>query len=423
MAAESEDVLGIEHQQIQLEAHHPVDEAFESFESGDLSPRDIEEKPSTREVRRVLDLARGEIRKELRQGLDGVSEPRLALALGAHEIAGDGEAVCVGIASPAEELDARAEVLAPSMGLDWGDEPRTIAKRRLKRLRGEEIALPRSLGKDDGDVSFQAEGASTRYEGSRRREKRNCRHGEDSNNLAPLATVEYARVLLMSGTDVSLWPAAIEAAEMIDPGMVVGLGTGRAAAMFVRALAGRIREGLRARGVPTSKRTEELANELGVPLVGLDEIEIIDIDVDGADEVDPSLDLIKGHGGALLRERVVASISKKLVILAGEEKIVPRLGARMAVPVEVVPFAAPVTKRKIETLGAVVHLRTSDGRPFVSDNGNQILDAKFESIEDGATLERRINAFPGVVDNGLFIGMTDVVLVQSESGFRQLSRS
>ncbi len=228
----------------------------------------------------------------------------------------------------------------------------------------------------------------------------------------------------MSGADTSLWPAAVEAAEMIEPGMVVGLGTGRAAAMFVRALARRIEKGLEVRGVPTSRRTEELANGLGIPLVGLDDIDVIDIDVDGADEVDPSLDLIKGHGGALLRERVVASVSKRFVVLAGEEKIVPRLGARTSVPVEVVPFAAPVSKRTLEALGSDVRLRlTGDGRPFVSDNGNHILDAKFENIEDASGLERRIDALPGVVDSGLFIGMADLVLVQSESGFRRLSRT
>jgi ribose 5-phosphate isomerase A len=209
---------------------------------------------------------------------------------------------------------------------------------------------------------------------------------------------------------------------MIEPGMSVGLGTGRAAAMFVRALARRIEKGLAVRGIPTSRRTEELARELGVPLVGLEEIDSIDIDVDGADEVDPSLDLIKGHGGALLRERVVASISKEFVILAGEEKIVPRLGARMSVPVEVAPFAAPVVKRSLEALGGGVRLRMNGEAPFVSDNGNHILDAKFDVIDDAAGLERRIDALPGVVDNGLFIGMADLVLVQSESGFRRLSR-
>jgi ribose 5-phosphate isomerase A len=228
----------------------------------------------------------------------------------------------------------------------------------------------------------------------------------------------------MSGAESPLWPAAIEAADMVAPGMVVGLGTGRAAAMFVRALARRIGEGLEVKGVPTSRRTEELASELGIPLVGLEEVDAIDVDVDGADEVDRSLDLIKGHGGALLRERVVASVSKKFVILAGEDKLVSRLGTRVSVPVEVVPFAAPVSKRKLEALGADVRLRRSeDGRPFVSDNGNHFLDARFESIEDAGVLERRIDALPGVVDSGLFIGMADLVLVQSESGFRRLSRT
>jgi ribose 5-phosphate isomerase A len=227
----------------------------------------------------------------------------------------------------------------------------------------------------------------------------------------------------MSYASLPLWPAAIEAADMVEPGMVVGLGTGRAAAMFVRALARRVGEGVEVKGVPTSRRTEELATELGIPLVGLEDVDTIDIDVDGADEVDPALDLIKGHGGALLRERVVASVSKKFVILAGEDKIVSRLGSRMSVPVEVVPFAVPVSKRKLEVLGADVRLRRSDdGRPFVSDNGNHILDARFESIGDAAGLERRIDALPGVVDCGLFIGMADLVLVQSESGFRRLSR-
>lgn len=241
--------------------------------------------------------------------------------------------------------------------------------------------------------------------------------------MPPSRPSSMLRVSMSSG-ESTLWPAAIEVAEMVEPGMVVGLGTGRAAAMFVRALARRIEKGLDVRGVPTSRRTEELARELGVSLVGLDEGAAIDIDVDGADEVDPALDLIKGHGGALLRERVVASVSRKFVILVGEEKVVERLGARTSVPVEVVPFAAPVSKRKLEELGANTTVRLDASRlPFVSDNGNHILDAKFERIEDASTLERRIDSLPGVVDNGLFIGMADLVLIQSESGFRRLSRA
>jgi ribose 5-phosphate isomerase A len=228
----------------------------------------------------------------------------------------------------------------------------------------------------------------------------------------------------MSSASSPLWPAAEAAANMVGPGMVVGLGTGRAAAMFLRALALRIADGLDVRGVPTSRATTELARQLAVPLAGLDEVEQIDIDVDGADEVDPALDLIKGHGGALLRERVVASISKRFVILVGEEKMVPRLGSRMAVPVEVVPFAVPVVKRGLEKeLGSTVRLRLdSAGAVFVSDNGNHILDAAIDRIEDPSAIVRRIDGIPGVVDNGLFIGMADLVLVQSETGFRRLSR-
>jgi ribose 5-phosphate isomerase A len=228
----------------------------------------------------------------------------------------------------------------------------------------------------------------------------------------------------MIAGESSLWPAAIEAAEMVEEKMVIGLGTGRAAAMFVEALARRIEGGLKVRGVPTSRRTEELARNLGVPLACLDEVEAIDIDVDGADEVSPSLDLIKGHGGALLRERVVASVSKRFVVVVGEEKLVPRLGTRMSVPVEVVPFAAPVSRRELETLGARVDLRMgSFGQPFVSDNGNHILDARFPSVDDPAGLERRIDGIPGVVDSGLFVGMAHLALVQTESGVRRLARS
>jgi ribose 5-phosphate isomerase A len=230
--------------------------------------------------------------------------------------------------------------------------------------------------------------------------------------------------LPMSDHDSSVWPIADEAAERVEEGMVVGLGTGRAAAMFVRALAARVRNGLSVRGVPTSRRTADLARELGIPLAALDEVERIDLDVDGADEVDPSLDLIKGHGGALLRERVVASIAKDFVVLVGEEKLVPRLGARMSVPVEVVPFAAPVVLRALTSMGAAVVPRMAGAAPFVSDNGNQILDARFSAIEDAEDLQRSIDRLPGVVDNGLFVGMADVVLVHAANGARRrLARS
>ena len=220
-----------------------------------------------------------------------------------------------------------------------------------------------------------------------------------------------------------IWPAAQHAADMVEPDMVVGLGTGRSAAMFVRALARRIGDGLAIRGIPTSLQTAELAKELSVPLTTLDETRDIDIDVDGADEVDPTLDLIKGHGGALLRERVVASVSKRFVVLIGEEKLVTRLGAKMSVPVEVVPFAVSVARAGLRRLGADVALRTTGDGPFVSDNGNQILDARFDTIADARDLERRIDELPGVVDSGLFIGMADLVLVHDGNSFRTMERS
>ena len=219
-----------------------------------------------------------------------------------------------------------------------------------------------------------------------------------------------------------IWPAAVAAAEMVESGMVVGLGTGRAASMFVRALAERIKAGLQIRGVPTSKRTEELAHKLGVPLVPLDEIDGVDIDFDGADEVSPDLDLIKGHGGALVRERVVASFSSRFVILVGSEKLVTELGTRVAVPVEVVPFGVPVARRELESIGRAVRLRCEGEIPYRTDNGNAILEVTFGSIGDPAELDRRIDRVPGVVDNGLFVGMADLVLVQSDSGVERLER-
>jgi ribose 5-phosphate isomerase A len=148
----------------------------------------------------------------------------------------------------------------------------------------------------------------------------------------------------------------------------------------------------------------------------------VDIDFDGADEVDPNLDLIKGHGGALLRERVVASVSDRFVVLVGDEKIVKNLGERMSVPVEIVPFAAPIARRELESLGSKVELRSVGPAPYRSDNGNYILDARFEQIISPAELEKRIDRIPGVVDSGLFIGMADLVFVQSEGAFLKMER-
>lgn len=222
---------------------------------------------------------------------------------------------------------------------------------------------------------------------------------------------------------MEIWPIAEEAAGMVETGMVVGLGTGRAASMFVRALAKRMDAGLLVKGVPTSAKTEALAQELSIPLVSLDDIERVDLDVDGADEVSPSLDLVKGQGGALLRERIVAAFSTRFVVLVGEEKLVPQLGTKVALPVEVVPFGIRVAKRELERMGGSVSLRQEEGALFRTDNGNAILNVKFGGIDQPAKLERAIDAVPGVVDSGLFVGMTNLVLVQTRSGIRRLERS
>ncbi len=222
--------------------------------------------------------------------------------------------------------------------------------------------------------------------------------------------------------DAEIWPAAIEIADMVEPNMVVGLGTGRAASMFMRVLAQRLAKGLQVRGVPTSKKTLALARELSIPLVSLEDVERVDLDVDGADEVSPSLDLIKGHGGALLRERIVAACSYRFVVLVGEEKMVDMLGMRTSLPVEVIPFGVSVARRELERLGRQVSLRMEGQAEYRTDNGNAILDVSFDGIKNPAELERSIDHLPGVVDNGLFIGMADLVLVQSDTGVGRLER-
>jgi ribose 5-phosphate isomerase A len=209
---------------------------------------------------------------------------------------------------------------------------------------------------------------------------------------------------------------------MIEPGMIVGLGTGRAASMFVRALAERVGAGLQIKGIPTSKKTEALARELSIPLVTLKDVDHVDVDVDGADEVSPSLDLIKGHGGALLRERIVASFSSRFVVVVGEVKLVDALGTRVDLPVEVVPFGVPVAQSRLEKIGKYVNLRLEGETPYLTDNGNVILNVAFDAIADPAGLERAVDAVPGVVDNGLFVGMADLVLVQTDSGVKRLER-
>lgn len=210
----------------------------------------------------------------------------------------------------------------------------------------------------------------------------------------------------------------VEAAlAMVADGMTLGLGSGKAAERFVTALGARARGGLRVRGVPTSRGTADLATRVGIPLVALSGALPLDITFDGADEVDPALNLLKGFGNALVREKVVAAASRQLVILVGPErvgeKVVPTLGRRGKLPVEVVPFALPLCVQRIADLGYTCEpVRTVAGEPFVSDNGNPILHVAVTSIPDPAGLNAALSAIPGVVGTGLFLGMADVVLIE-----------
>ena len=215
---------------------------------------------------------------------------------------------------------------------------------------------------------------------------------------------------------------ATEALTRVADGMIVGLGTGRAAEAFIRKLGERSRRGLQIQGIPTSKRSEELARRENIRIVTLQEVDRIDIAFDGADEVTPQLYLTKGLGGALLRERVVAYEAEVFVVLVTPEKLVERLGTRSVIPVEIVPFAAPSIKRHLAKLGGQVTLRNKQGAegPFMTDNQNWIFDVKLGPIDDPALVDAKIRAIPGVVDTGIFLGMADMVLVGEAGSVRTL---
>ena len=210
---------------------------------------------------------------------------------------------------------------------------------------------------------------------------------------------------------------AERALELVEDGSRIGLGTGRAATLFVKALGERVRQGLRVRGVPTSDATAELARELGIPLATLEELEELDIAFDGADEVATDLDLIKGYGGALVREKVVAASARRFIVLVGPGKEVKSLGEHGKLPVEVVPFALPLARRRLTDLGCPPVLRLKpDGAAYITDNGNPIFDCRVGTIGDAAALERALLDIPGVVGTGLFIGMAETVFIDAEDG-------
>ena len=217
--------------------------------------------------------------------------------------------------------------------------------------------------------------------------------------------------------------ACQRAAKEVQDGMVLGLGTGSTVYYFLHELGRMVREGVRLTGVPTSVQTAQLATQLAIPLTTLDDQPHLDLAVDGADEVDDHLNLVKGAGGALLREKIVAASAARFLVVVDDGKLVTRLGERYSLPVEVVPFGHTPAIRAVEGLGARVTLRRgTDGQPWISDNGNYILDCHFGPIADPVALQKELLTIPAVIESGLFLNMTDTVIVGHAEGVRLLSR-
>ncbi len=219
--------------------------------------------------------------------------------------------------------------------------------------------------------------------------------------------------------------AAAAAVELVQPGMVIGLGFGSTAAHATRLIGERLASGVLRDivGVPCAEGTAVLARDLGIPLTTLDEVSEVDLTIDGADEVDPQMALIKGGGGALLREKMVAQASRRVAIIVDESKLSPVLGTRFALPVEVVDFGHRATARWLETQGGSVRLRLrTDGQPFRTDQGNLILDWAYGPIADPAALAARLAARAGIVEHGLFVGLATDLFVAGALGVRHLTR-
>ena len=226
----------------------------------------------------------------------------------------------------------------------------------------------------------------------------------------------------MSSSSTPLTPdrqkalAAHKAMEFVQDGQILGLGTGSTVHHFLTAVGKRVQQGLRVRGVPTSQATAVYARQLGIPLLSNEEPWDIDVAVDGADQVDPHLNLIKGGGGALLREKIVAKAAQQFIVIVDQAKQVPSLGLHFPLPVEIVPFGWRTTQRHLENLGWQSPLRQKAGQPFLTDNGNYIMDLHIPEIADPAALELSLNQIPGVVECGLFVMMTSLVITGTNDG-------
>lgn len=217
--------------------------------------------------------------------------------------------------------------------------------------------------------------------------------------------------------------AAAEAVRYVEDGMVVGLGSGSTASIAIKLIGDRVKkEGLEILGVPTSKASDLLGRAVGIKIVELDDHPTVDLTIDGADEIDPRLDLVKGLGGALVREKIVAAASTVEIIVADDSKLVDHLCQKAPLPVEVVKFSFKTTLRRLSSLGCRPVLRAAGDAPFTTDNGNFILDCRFDRIDDPATMESTINNIPGVVDNGLFVGRASKAVIASKDGLKIMER-
>jgi ribose 5-phosphate isomerase A len=230
-------------------------------------------------------------------------------------------------------------------------------------------------------------------------------------------------------SDIAKRHAAEEALKLVEPGMTLGLGTGSTAAIFVKLLAERVKQGLDITGTPTSESTHRLAKDLGIKLIDPDDVERIDLTIDGADEFDPELRLIKGGGAALLREKIIADASIRMAVITDASKEVAQLG-RFPLPIEINPFAAELTRRQIHMTAQFLGLteatsawRMATGESLLhTDGGHLILDLRCVVIPDADELAHELDQIPGVVEHGLFIGYADVVIVGEETGARVISR-
>ncbi|PSL44882.1 ribose-5-phosphate isomerase [Chitinophaga niastensis] len=223
-------------------------------------------------------------------------------------------------------------------------------------------------------------------------------------------------------TDIGKKAAGEKAAEYIKPGMTVGLGTGSTAYYAILRIGELVRAGMEIKAVATSEQSEQLAREQQIPIIPFDKVEKIDIDIDGADEADAQLQLIKGGGGALLREKIIAVAAKEMLVVMDESKLVKQLG-KFPLPVEIATFAWELTFKQLAASGANPVLRLKDNNRFVTDNGNYILDCRYQKIHNAAALEAQLNSVPGVVENGLFLHYASKLIIGYQDGtVREITR-